>query len=154
MSIKFSPKCIHNMCFSEINTVSWASKWFKNVNFFSFFLFVCHFWWAKRKILCGKYISYIFHVFSEARDNILILNITCIFCLATSCVDLNSLRNIRYPAEWTGVNVHVVFRMKLKISKSRLSLLISGIFNTHFKGSNTWSKYTTLIKYTLEMDAY
>jgi hypothetical protein len=30
---------------------------------------------AKRKILCGKYISYIFHVFSEARDHILILNI-------------------------------------------------------------------------------
>ena len=26
-------------------------------------------------ILCGKYISYIFHVFSEARDHILILNI-------------------------------------------------------------------------------
>jgi hypothetical protein len=25
--------------------------------------------------LCGKYISYIFHVFSEARDHILILNI-------------------------------------------------------------------------------
>ena len=46
-----------------------ASKWFKNVNFFSFF------WWAKRKILCGKYISYIFHVFSEARDHILTLNI-------------------------------------------------------------------------------
>jgi hypothetical protein len=42
---------------------------------FPFFLFVCHFWWAKRKILCGKYISYIFHVFSEARDHILILNI-------------------------------------------------------------------------------
>ena len=39
------------------------------------FLFVCHFWLAKRKILCGKYISYIFHVFSEARDHILILNI-------------------------------------------------------------------------------
>jgi hypothetical protein len=39
------------------------------------FLFVCHFWWAKRKILCRKYISYIFHVFSEARDQILILNI-------------------------------------------------------------------------------
>jgi len=38
-------------------------------------LFVCHFWWAKRKILCEKYISYIFHVFSEARDHILILNI-------------------------------------------------------------------------------
>jgi hypothetical protein len=67
------------------------------------FLFVCHFWWAKRKI-----------------D-------TCIFCLATSCVDLSSLCNIRYPAEWTGVNVPVVFRMKIKISKSRLSLLISGI---------------------------
>ena len=29
----------------------------------------------KRKILCRKYISYIFHVFSEARDHILILNI-------------------------------------------------------------------------------
>jgi hypothetical protein len=29
----------------------------------------------KRKILCGKYISYIFHVFSEERDHILILNI-------------------------------------------------------------------------------
>ena len=48
-----------------------AGKWFKNVNFFSFFC-LCHFWWAKRKILCGKYISYIFHVFS---DHILILNI-------------------------------------------------------------------------------
>ena len=34
--------------------------------------FACHFWWAKRKILCEKYI---FHVFSEARDHILILNI-------------------------------------------------------------------------------
>ena len=41
----------------------------------SFPFFACHFWWAKRKILCGKYISYIFHVFSEARDHILILNI-------------------------------------------------------------------------------
>ena len=41
---------------------------------FPFFLFVCHFWWAKRKILCGKYISYIFHVFSQARDHILILS--------------------------------------------------------------------------------
>ena len=41
----------------------------------------------------------------------------------------NSLRNIRYPAEWTGVNVHVpvVFRMKIKLSKSRISLLTSGI---------------------------
>ena len=35
--------------------------------------------------------------------------------------------NIRYPAEWTGVNVPVVFRMKIKISKSRISLLTSGI---------------------------
>ena len=41
----------------------------------SFPFFVCHFWWAKRKILCGEYISYIFHLFSEARDHILILNI-------------------------------------------------------------------------------
>jgi hypothetical protein len=68
-----------------------ASKWFKNVNFFSFFLFVCHFWWAKRKILCGKYISCIFHVFSEARDQILILNIlffdTCIQVFGQSPVD-------------------------------------------------------------------
>ena len=55
------------------------------------------------------------------------VNDTWLFCLATSCVDLNSLRNIRYPAEWTGVNVPVVFRMKIKVSKSRLSLLISGI---------------------------
>ena len=41
------------------------------------FPFFCLFveWWAKRKILCGKYISYIFHVFSEARDHILTLNI-------------------------------------------------------------------------------
>ena len=39
------------------------------------YLFVCHFWLAKRKILFGKYISYFFHVFSEARDHILILNI-------------------------------------------------------------------------------
>jgi hypothetical protein len=34
------------------------------------------------------------------------------------------IRNNRYE---TGVNVPVVFRMKIKISKSRLSLLISGI---------------------------
>ena len=39
------------------------------------------------------------------------------------CGPLNSLRNIWYPAEWTGVNVPVVFWMKIKISKSRLSLL-------------------------------
>ena len=50
-----------------------ARKWFKNVNFFSFFLIFLS--WPKRKILCGKYISYIFHVFSETRDHILILNI-------------------------------------------------------------------------------
>ena len=36
------------------------------------------FWWAKRKI-CEKYISYIFHVFSEARDHISILNIYLFF---------------------------------------------------------------------------
>ena len=77
---------------------------------------------------------------------------TCIFCLATSCVDLSSLRNIRYPAEWTDVNVPVVFRIKIKISKSRLSLLISGIIcfnllkNKIFKikiwslaSENTWT---------------
>jgi hypothetical protein len=29
----------------------------------------------KSKILCGKYISHIFHVISEVRDHILILNI-------------------------------------------------------------------------------
>jgi hypothetical protein len=67
-----------------------ASKWFKNVNFFSFFC--------------------LFVIFDER-----------------SVKYYNSLRNIRYPAEWTGVNVPVVFRMKIKISKSRLSLLISGI---------------------------
>ena len=39
------------------------------------YLFVCHFWLAKRKILFRKYISYFFHVFSEERDHILILNI-------------------------------------------------------------------------------
>ena len=38
----------------------------------SFPFFACHFWWAKCKILCEKFISYIFH---EARDHILILNI-------------------------------------------------------------------------------
>jgi hypothetical protein len=32
-----------------------------------------------------------------------------------------------YTSVITGVNVPVVFRMKIKISKSRLSLLISGI---------------------------
>ena len=57
--------------------------------------------------------------------------------------------NIRYPAEWTGVNVPVVFRMKIKISKSRISLLTSGIIclnllkNKIFKiwsltSENTW----------------
>ena len=52
----------------------------------------------------------------------------CIFCLAISCVDLNSLRNIRCPAEWTGVNVPVVFKMKKKISKSRISELFALIY--------------------------
>ena len=41
----------------------------------SFPFFACHFWWTKRKILCEKYISNIFHVYSVARDHILILNI-------------------------------------------------------------------------------
>jgi hypothetical protein len=41
---------------------------------FPFFVFLS-FLMSKRKILCRKYISYIFHVFSEARDHILILNI-------------------------------------------------------------------------------
>ena len=54
-------------------------------------------------------------------------NDTCIFCLATSSVDLSALLNIRYSADLTGMNVPVVFRMKIKISNSRLSLLISGI---------------------------
>ena len=53
--------------------MSRASKWFKKLISFPFF--AGHFWWAKRKILCEKYISYIFHVFSEARDHILVLNI-------------------------------------------------------------------------------
>ena len=62
-------------CSSDVvlKTLERASD-LKNDNFFSFFC-LCHFWWAKRKILCGKYISYIFHVFSETRDHILILNI-------------------------------------------------------------------------------
>ena len=72
-------------------------------------------------------------------------------------MDLNSLRNISYPAEWTGVNVPVVFRMKIKISKSRISLLTSGIIclnllkNKIFKiklwslaSENTW-KYKKYI---------
>ena len=42
----------------------------------SFPFFVClSFWKTKRKILCGKYISYIFQEFPEARNHILILNI-------------------------------------------------------------------------------
>ena len=40
----------------------------------SFPFFPCHFWY-EMNLLCEKYISYIFHVFSEARDHILILNI-------------------------------------------------------------------------------
>jgi hypothetical protein len=51
------------------------SRWAITGSWEPLVLFVCHFWWAKRKILCGKYISYIFHVFSEVRDHILILNI-------------------------------------------------------------------------------
>ena len=41
---------------------------------------------------------------------------------------LNSLRNIRYPAEWTGVTVPVVFRMKIKISKSAFHFLLQELF--------------------------
>ena len=35
----------------------------------------CYFLQIQTQILCEKYISYIFHVFSEARDHISILNI-------------------------------------------------------------------------------
>ena len=41
---------------------------------------------------------------------------------------LNSLRNIRYPAEWTGVNVPVVFRMKIKISNPTFHFLFQELF--------------------------
>ena len=66
-------------------------------------MFVCHFWWAKRKILCGKYISYIFHVFSEARDHILILNI----------VFFNKLRQI-IPEIWRERRDLLIFIFILK----------------------------------------
>ena len=36
--------------------------------------------------------------------------------------------NIRYPAEWTGVNVPVVFRMKIKISKPAFHFLFQELF--------------------------
>ena len=77
-------------------------------------------------LIIAKYCDTCIQVFGQ-RPVDRMQNDTCIFCLAISCVDLNSLRNIRYPAEWTGVNVPVVFRMKRKISKSSISLLTSGI---------------------------
>ena len=55
-------------------------------------MFVCYFWWPKRKILCGKYISYIFHVFSEARDHILILNILFLYKLRKIIPEIRSER--------------------------------------------------------------
>ena len=148
-------------------------------------MFVCHFWWAKRKILCGKYISYIFHVFSEARDHILMLNILFfnkirqiipeirserrdllifIFILKTTgtCTPVHSagyliLRNeFRSTQEVAMQNIQVSFYIR---STGYLNTCVT-IFgnnqkrNTHFKGSNRWSKYTTLIKYTLGMGAY
>ena len=36
--------------------------------------------------------------------------------------------NIRYPAEWTVVNVPVVFRMKIKISKPAFHFLFQELF--------------------------
>jgi hypothetical protein len=47
----------------------------KMLIYFYYFFFVIFDVRAKRKILCRKYISYIFHIFSEARDYISILNI-------------------------------------------------------------------------------
>jgi hypothetical protein len=73
--------------------------------------------------------------------------------LGYSCVDLNSLRNIRYPAEWTGVNVPVVFRMKIKISKSRLSLLISGIICLNLLNKK-WKAGFTYFYFHSENDRY
>ena len=61
---------------------------------FPFFFCLCHFWWAKRKILCGKYISYIFHVFSEARDHILILNISFFHKLRQIIPEIRSERRV------------------------------------------------------------
>ena len=56
---------------------------------FPFFRF-CHFWW----ILCGKHISYIFHVFSEARDHILILNISFFNKLKQIIPEIKSERRV------------------------------------------------------------
>jgi hypothetical protein len=47
---------------------------------------------SKRKILCGKYISYIFHVFSKAEDHILILNIVFFNKLRQTIPEIRSER--------------------------------------------------------------
>jgi hypothetical protein len=62
-------------CSSDFVLKRWSEQVIYKCKFLFLFLFACHFWWVKRKIVCGKYISYIFHVFSEARNHILILNI-------------------------------------------------------------------------------
>ena len=90
--IEIRPHQIYFLFFGFCAKNVGASKRFKNVNFFSFFLFVCHFGWAKRKILCGKYISYIFYVFSEVRDHILILNILFINKLRQIIPEIRSER--------------------------------------------------------------
>jgi hypothetical protein len=78
--------------------------------FISFpFLFICHFWWAFRKILCGKYISYIFHVQHSAINEstfLVIVYRVLPFCKQGNCIK-------------TGMNIGLKFRI-LKIHKSYL----------------------------------
>ena len=113
-------------------------------------MFVCHFWWAKRKILCGIYISYIFHVFSEARDHILILNILFFNKLRQIIPEIRSERQdlliFIFILKTTGTLVHsagylhVILRNEFRCTQevARQNIQVSFYIRLTGLWPNTW----------------
>ena len=113
-------------------------------------MFVCHFWRAKRKILCGKCISYIFHVFSEARDHILILNILFFNKLKQIIPEIRSERQdllififiLKTTGTFTPVHlaVYLILRNELRSTQkvARQNIQVSFYILSTGLWPNTW----------------
>ena len=109
---------------------------------------------GSQNVYCvSDYCQRLWHMYSGIRSRVLSTGckMTLVYSVWRLPVWTYTHCVIRYPAEWTGVNVRVVFRMKIKISKSRLSLLISGIIclnllkNKIFK-IKIWSRFWKYMK--------
>ena len=129
-------------------------------------MFVCHFWWAKRKILCGKYISYIFHVFSEARNHILILNIVFFNKLRQIIPEIRSERRdllififiLKTTGTFTPVHsaVYLILRNEYRFTQEvvRQNIQVSFYIRSTELWPNTWihvSQSLAIIRNTIHI---